>query len=138
MESRRSIPVAVAALAAAVLALTGVLVGSLLNDDGGGGHAKRQAGGAGAGAAAKAKARRAPGAEPVSVDAQQVRGNFASSAGHGANSARRRRAARARKRRLAARKRKAAKRSSAGARGATGESGTNVAALGREPRAWTC
>lgn len=121
---------AVAALAAAVLALTGVLVGSLLKDHNGGtGHAGRPA--AGAGTSAKAsKPKRPPGAMPVSVDAQQVRGNFASSAGHGARSAKQRRAARARKRRLAARRRKAAKRSAAGARGATGHSGMNVAALG--------
>jgi hypothetical protein len=111
MEARRSIPVAVGALAAAMIALAGVLVGSLVHDDNGTGKADRKTGSATTSAPAKARKARSgsPGAAPVNVDAQQVRGTFASSTRKrslGSKAARRRRAARARarKRRAAARR----------------------------------
>src|SRR4051795_11465671 len=78
MQARRSIPLAVGALAAAAIALGGVLIGTLVHDDGGASKAQHPTGSATAPARAKKATPGQPGVAPVSVQAQQVRGTFAS------------------------------------------------------------
>jgi hypothetical protein len=118
MEARKSIPLAAGALGAAAIALVGVLIGALVHNGDSGSKGPRESSAA---AGAPARIRQAqpgqPGAAPVSVGVQQVRGSFASASAR--RRARASRAARRRAARAAARKRhrsaQRARKSSAGA-----------------------